>query len=155
MLDRYDIMLAFGAALIAVSVEISLIYLAVFFLLIIGTRIRCCWSLSEVLMGFVATLIAVRADIPLMSLAVIFVLVIGARAGCCCCCCPRQPIRPPINDTSEKFLDASPEEHGDVPAEVPTTQMVFALSDPVAPVRRLTLTPIQTLTLTLTPIPNP
>lgn len=129
MLDRYDVLMAFGASLIAISVEISLMYLAVFFILILGSRFGCCWSLHEILIGFAAALIAVAAEIPLMYLAVLFVLVIGARAGCCW---SRHSIRPRFNKIPTEFLQPANDE--DVPAEV-TTQMLFSLSEPMAPVR--------------------
>ena len=130
MLDRYDIAMASGAALIAVSVEISMMYLAVFFILILGSRIGCCWSWSEVLLGFAAGLIAVRMEISLIYLIFLFFFLIGARAGCCY---PRPRVRPKYIDTrEEKLLQA---EDGDlVPAEV-SPHMLFSLRDPVAPVR--------------------
>ena len=130
MFDSYDILMAFGAALISVSVEISLIYLAIFFVFILGSRAGCCWSWPEVVIGFVAVLIAARAEISLIYLGVLFAFVIGTRGGCCWA---RQSRRPQINYPC-KFLQPK---DGDAAAEEApvTTQMLFSLSDPVAPVR--------------------
>ena len=129
MFSRNDFLMACGAALIAVLAGISPVYLAVFFVIVIGSRVCCCWSWPDALALVAAYIIGDFAEIPLTYLAIIFVLFICARIRCCCL---RKPIPTPAPDIPEQLLQ--PEEEAVAPAKI-TTQMLLSLRDPVAPVR--------------------
>ena len=131
MLDRFDILQAFGAVLVAVLAKISLGYVAVFLLLNLASRYCCCWSWPDALAIFAAVVVTDKAEISLIYLALFLVLFLGVR--CSCCCFSKQPTRTSKRDTQEKFLQPETEKEVVVPAKI-ETQMLFSLDEPVAPV---------------------
>ena len=132
MSDRYDVLMALGAALMAIVVEMPTSLIVALFVLAIALRGCCCWSWYEVMMAFGAALIGFIIKIPLMYATLVFVLAVILRAAYCC---SRQSNQPSIHDTATKFIDATSAQPKDDldPTEV-TTQMLFCLGDPAAPV---------------------